>query len=95
MTCQYRFFPLDIYKKISILYGFSASDVISAGFWTAKNLTFPVMYVGFGHIVFQLSALKKAATFFSGTLVPIYETIQFHTAEKSVLNTQREKLKNH
>jgi len=53
------------------------------------------MYVGFGHIVFQLSALKKPATFFSGTLVPIYETIQFHTAEESVLNTQREKLKNH
>jgi len=34
-----------------------------------------------------------AAAFFSGTLVPMYETIQFHTAEERVLNPHREKLK--
>ena len=95
MTCHYRLCPIDICKKISILYGFSASKVISAGFWTGKNFTFPVMYVGFAHIVFLLSALKMLAAVFSGTLVPIYEKIQFHTAEERVLNTHREKLTNH
>ena len=54
------------------------------------------MYVGFGHIAFQLSVLKMDAAFLSGTLVRvhIYETIQIHTAEERVPNTHREKLKN-
>jgi len=52
------------------------------------------MYIGFGRIVFQNFCSENCCSSFLRHFAPIYETIQFHTAEEGVLNTHSEKLTN-